>query len=387
MATGRQSRWRERRIGTMSNGSDTHRAQGPLRGLRVLEFAGLGPVPYAAMLLADMGADVVRLDRPGGQRRAKDIISRGRLSFELDLKQPPDLDCAIALAERADVLLEGFRPGVMERLGLGPETLLKENPKLVYGRMTGWGQTGPLAAAAGHDINYIALTGALNAIGPADGAPVPPLNLLGDYGGGSLFLVMGVLAAVLEARQSGHGQVVDCAICDGVVSMLSLFHTLTAAGQWSEQREANPFDGGAHFYTTYECADGKHIAVGAGEPQFYAAFRKLAGLTDPEFDQQRDRSAWPSLKRKAQAIFKAKTRDEWIAIFEGNDACVAPVLSFSEAMQHPHLQARGTVVEIDGVAQTAPAPRFSRTPSSVQATRSVGSIQELRECWSDRSQI
>ena len=373
-------------MSTMSDGSDTHPAQGPLRGLRVLEFAGLGPVPYAAMLLADMGADVVRLDRPDGQRRAKDIISRGRLSFELDLKQAADLDCAAALAKRADVLLEGFRPGVMERLGLGPEKLLAENPKLVYGRMTGWGQTGPLAAAPGHDINYIALTGALNAIGPAEGPPVPPLNLLGDYGGGSLFLVMGVLAAVLEARQSGHGQVVDCAICDGVVSMLSLFHTLTALGQWNSQRGANPFDGGAHFYTTYECADGKYIAVGAGEPKFYAAFRRLAGLTSPEFDQQRDRAAWPSLKRKAQAVFKTKTRDEWIAIFEGNDACVAPVLSFSEAMEHPHLQARGTVVETDGLRQAAPAPRFSRTPSSIQATRSVSSIQELREHWSDHIQ-
>jgi alpha-methylacyl-CoA racemase len=367
--------------------SETHPPRGPLRGLRVLEFAGLGPVPYAAMLLADMGADVVRLDRPDGQRRAKDIISRGRLSFELDLKQPADLDCAITLAGRADVLLEGFRPGVMERLGLGPEKLLAENPKLVYGRMTGWGQTGPLAAAPGHDINYIALTGALDAIGPADGPPVPPLNLLGDYGGGSLFLVMGVLAAVLEARQSGRGQVVDCAICDGVVSMLSLFHTLTALGQWSTQRGANPFNGGAHFYTTYECADGKYIAVGAGEPKFYAAFRKLAGLTDPEFDKQRDRTAWPKLKRKAQDVFKTKTRDEWIAIFEGNDACVAPVLSFSEAMQHPHLQARDTVVEIDGVRQAAPAPRFSRTPSSIQATRSISSIQELREYWSDRTQV
>jgi alpha-methylacyl-CoA racemase len=367
----------------MSNGSDIQQVQGPLRGLRVLEFAGLGPVPYAAMLLADMGADVVRLDRPGGPRRAKDIITRGRLSYELNLKDPQDLDCAMALAGRADVLLEGFRPGVMERLGLGPDELLKENPKLVYGRMTGWGQTGPLSAAAGHDINYIALTGALNAIGPAEGPPVPPLNLLGDYAGGSLFLVMGVLAAVLEARQSGRGQVIDCAICDGVVSMLSLFQTLTALGQWNSQRGTNPFDGGAHFYTTYECADGKYIAVGAGEPQFYAAFRKLAGLNDPEFDKQRDRTAWPTLKRKAQDVFKTKTRDEWIAIFEGNDACVAPVLSFSEAMQHAHLQARGTVVEIDGLRQAAPAPRFSRTPSSIQARRSVSSIQELREHWSD----
>jgi alpha-methylacyl-CoA racemase len=350
--------------------------------LRVLEFAGLGPVPYAAMLLSDMGADVVRLDRPGGQRRAKDIISRGRLSFELDLKQPEDLDSAVALARRADVLLEGLRPGVMERLGLGPEKLLAENPKLVYGRMTGWGQDGPLAAAAGHDINYIALTGALNAIGPAEGPPVPPLNLVGDYGGGSLFLVMGVLAAVLEARQSGRGQVVDCAICDGVVSMLSLFHTLTALGQWSPQRGANPFDGGAHFYSTYECADGKYIAVGAGEAKFYATFRELAGLTDREFDKQRDRAAWPSLKRKAQAVFRTKTRDEWIAIFEGHDACVVPVLSFSEAMQHPHLQERGSVVEIDGVQQAAPAPRFSRTPSSIQPTRAVSSIGELHELWS-----
>jgi alpha-methylacyl-CoA racemase len=367
---------------TRSQVADATPLRGPLRGLRVLEFAGLGPVPYAAMLLSDMGADVVRLDRPGGQRRAKDIISRGRLSFELDLKQAKDLDCAVALAKRADVLLEGFRPGVMERLGLGPEQMLAENPKLVYGRMTGWGQTGPLAATAGHDINYIALSGALNAIGPADGPPVPPLNLLGDYGGGSLFLVMGILAAVLDARQSGRGQVVDCAICDGVVSMLSLFHTLSALGQWSDQRGTNSLDGGAHYYTTYECADGRYIAVGAGEPKFYATFRELAGLTDPEFDKQRDRTAWPGLKRKAQAVFKTKTRGEWIAIFEGNDACVVPVLSLSEAMQHPHLQARASAVEIDGLQQTAPAPRFSRTPSSVQPTRSVSSIEELRDYWS-----
>jgi alpha-methylacyl-CoA racemase len=357
-------------------------SQGPLRGLRVLEFAGLGPVPYAAMLLSDMGADVLRLDRPGGQRRAKDIISRGRLSFELDLKRPEDLDGALALAARADVLLEGFRPGVMERLGLGPEQLLALNPKLVYGRMTGWGQTGPLAAAAGHDINYIALSGALDAIGTPEGPPVPPLNLLGDYGGGSLFLVIGVLAAVLEARQSGRGQVVDCAICDGVVSMLSLFHTLSALGQWNSQRGTNSLDGGAHYYTTYECADNRYIAVGAGEAKFYATFRMLAGLTDPEFDNQRDRSAWPSLKRKAQAVFRTKTRDEWMAIFEGSDACVVPVLSMSEAMQHPHLQARASLIDIDGLQQTAPAPRFSQTPSSIQPTRSVSSIEELRDYWS-----
>jgi alpha-methylacyl-CoA racemase len=366
----------------ISKVADGTRSQGPLRGLRVLEFAGLGPVPYAAMLLSDMGADVLRLDRPGGQRRAKDIISRGRTSFELDLKQPEDLECARALASGADVLLEGFRPGVMERLGLGPEQLLALNPKLVYGRMTGWGQTGPLAAAAGHDINYIALSGALDAIGTPEGPPVPPLNLLGDYGGGSLFLVMGVLAAVLEARQSGRGQVVDCAICDGVMSLLSLFHTLSALGQWNTQRGTNSLDGGAHYYATYECADGRYIAVGAGEAKFYATFRKLAGLTDPEFDRQRDRSAWPSLKRKAQAVFRTKTRDEWMAIFEGSDACVVPVLSMSEAMQHPHLQARASAVEIDGLRQTAPAPRFSRTPSSIQPTRSLSSIEELREYWS-----
>ena len=368
-------------IGKVADGTPS---QGPLRGLRVLEFAGLGPVPYAAMLLSDMGADVLRLDRPGGQRRGKNIISRGRLSFELDLKRPEHLDCGLALAVRADVLLEGFRPGVMERLGLGPEQLLALNPKLVYGRMTGWGQTGPLAAAAGHDINYIALSGALDAIGAPDGPPVPPLNLLGDYGGGSLFLVMGVLAAVLEAKQSGRGQVVDCAICDGVVSMLSLFHTLSALGQWNNQRGTNSLDGGAHYYTTYECADGRYIAVGAGEAKFYAAFRKLAGLTDPEFDKQRDYSAWPSLKRKAQAVFRTKTRDEWIAIFEGSDACVVPVLSMSEAMQHPHLQARASAVDIDGLRQTAPAPRFSRTPSSIQPTRSVSSIEELRDYWSSQ---
>ncbi|HVV92593.1 MAG TPA: CaiB/BaiF CoA-transferase family protein [Hyphomicrobiales bacterium] len=356
---------------------------GPLSGVRVLEFAGLGPVPYAAMLLSDMGADVVRLDRPGAPRRERDILLRGRRSFALDLKDGNDLACARRLAERAEILLEGFRPGVMERLGLGPDALLASNPALVYGRMTGWGQTGPLAPAAGHDIDYIALSGALGAIGQPDGPPAVPLNLIGDYGGGSTFLVIGVLAALLESRRSGRGQVIDCAIGDNVLSLMTLFHSMLAAGTWNDRRGANQLDGAAHFYTTYECADGKHLAIGAGEPQFYASLRRLAGLSDPDFDRQRDPAAWPVLKEKAQAVFRTRTRDEWVAIFEASDCCVAPVLSIEESLRHPHFTARSSVVEIDGVAQAAPVPRFSRTPPSVGRSAAFASRDELASCWDD----
>jgi alpha-methylacyl-CoA racemase len=327
-----------------------------LSGLRVVEFAGIGPGPFAAMLLADMGADVVRIERPAAARAAHDITLRGRRVVTLDLKR--DAAAAMDLLERADALIEGFRPGVMERLGLGPEAVAARNPRLVYGRMTGWGQSGPLADRAGHDITYLALTGALHAIG-AKAAPVPPLNLVGDYGGGALYLVVGMLAAILSARQTGLGQVVDAAITDGVTSLLSLFHGMLNGGQWRDVREANLLDGGAHFYATYECADGKFIAVGAIEPQFYAELRRLAGLTDPLFDDQRNPAIWPLLKQKFADLFRTRTRDAWAALFAGSDACVAPVLSLAEARADPHLLARGTFVG----GEPAPAPRFSRTRS------------------------
>ena len=355
-------------------------AAGPLAGFRVVEFAGIGPGPFAAMLLSDMGADVVRIDRPGAVRRAHDIPGRGRRSVALDLKQPADVAQALALLRQADALIEGFRPGVMERLGLGPDVVQAANPRLVYGRMTGWGQTGPLAHAAGHDINYIAITGALHAIGTPD-TPVPPLNLVGDYGGGSLYLIVGILAALLEAGTSGRGQVVDCAISDNVVNLMATFYGSTAGGGWHDRRAANMLDGGAHFYRTYRCADGKHLSVGAIEPQFYALLRQIAGLADTAFDAQRDPAGWPDLQDKAAAIFATKTRDEWTRLLEGTDACVAPVLSLAEAPNHPHLQARGSFVEVDGIRQPAPAPRFSRTPSAVQASVADQDIGALLTDW------
>lgn len=342
-------------------------ARGPLKGLRVVEFKGIGPGPFAAMLLSDMGTDVVRIARPGADADdPHDIASRGRRTVALDLKSRAGVEKALDLIAHADILIEGFRPGVMERLGLGPDAALALNPALIYGRMTGWGQTGPLAHAAGHDINYIAITGALAAIGPRDGKPVPPLNLVGDYGGGALYLVTGLLAALIEARSSGHGQVVDCAMCDGAASMMALFLSLAAQGQWEEKRGVNLLDGGAPFYTTYECADGKYITVGPIEPQFYGQLRELAGLADPAFDGRDDKASWPALMEKTQAMFRTRTRSEWCALLEGTDACVAPVLTMSEAPAHPHLAARKTFVEIGGTVHPAPAPRFSRTPSAIQ---------------------
>ena len=340
---------------------------GPLSDLRVVEFAGLGPAPFASMMLADMGADVVRIDRKGTTTpRPTDITSRGRRVVELDLKQADDVAAARALINSADVLIEGFRPGVMERMGLGPDDPGINNPGLVYARMTGWGQTGPLSKAAGHDINYIAITGALAAIGTAESGPVPPLNLVGDYGGGALYLIAGILAARIEALRSGRGQVVDCAMCDGVVSMMTLFHSLKAEGLWDQNRRgANLLDGGAPFYGTYRCADGRFVAVGALEPQFYALLREKAGLDDPAFDAQNDRDNWPAFRRAAEAVFATRTQAEWCDIMEGTDACFAPVLTMDEAAEHPHLVARSTFVEVGGVRQAAPAPRFSRTPSAV----------------------
>ena len=352
---------------------------GPLHGLRVVEFAGIGPGPFACMLLADMGADVVRIERPGAERSPTDITLRGRRVVTLDLKR--DAETALALLDKAEVLVEGFRPGVMERLGLGPDAVLARNPRLIYGRMTGWGQSGPLAHVAGHDITYIAVAGALSAIGPRDGKPVPPLNLVGDYGGGSLYLIVGILAAIIEARRSGRGQVIDCAISDCVANMLAIFHSLLASGRWQEGRGSNLLDGGAHYYTTYECADGRHIAVGALEPQFYARLRELAGLSDAAFADQRNRAAWPDLQAKAAAIFRTRTRDEWCALLEHEDACVAPVLGMAEAAGHPHNQARQTFVNTDGLRQPAASPRFSHTPSSVPPRPREVSTADILAGW------
>ena len=348
-------------------------ASGPLSGVRVVEFAGIGPGPFACMMLSDMGADVLRIARVGDKSYSK-VTDRGRRHLALDLKDKADLNRALALIAEADVLVEGFRPGVMERLGLGPDVTLARNPRLVYGRMTGWGQEGPLAQAAGHDINYISLTGALAAIGRSD-KPVPPLNLVGDYGGGALYLVVGVLAAVIEARRSGQGQVVDCAMVDGSASLMSIFCELAAGGRWEHKREANMLDGGAPYYTVYECADGRFVSIGAIEPQFYALFRKLVGLDDAQFDGRDKKATWAELTTKAQAIFKTKTSAEWCKILEGTDVCFAPILTLEEAPRHPHIAGRGTFVERDGVMQPAPAPRFSRTPSAIQPTTMLSAAE------------
>jgi alpha-methylacyl-CoA racemase len=347
---------------------------GPLAGVRIIEFGGVGPGPYACMLLSDMGADVVRIDRKTIQkvgdrdfRRTKyDLANRNRRSVVVDLKQPEGIEACLELVATADALVEGFRPGVMERLGLGPDDCLARNPKLVYGRMTGWGQSGPLANTAGHDINYIALTGALHSIGATGGPPVPPLNLVGDYGGGAMFLVCGILAGLFEAQRSGRGQIVDAAMTDGSASLMTLFHGLSAFGAWSPSRGENMLDGGAHFYSTYETRDGKWIAVGAVEGPFYRELRRALGLHDPAFDAQMSADRWPELKQKLAEIFKTRTQAEWISLIGDADACCTPVLSLQEAIGHPHNVARNTFVEVDGVTQPNVAPRFSRTPSSIR---------------------
>lgn len=344
------------------------RPTGPLAGIRIVEFAGLGPGPFASMMLSDMGADVVTLmrgEQSQGLRGA--IMMRGRRQIACDLKDKTCAAQVLALLEGADALIEGYRPGVMERLGFGPEMVLARNKRIVYARMTGWGQSGPLASAAGHDINYISVTGALAAIGPKD-RPVPPLNLVGDYGGGALYLVVGILAALLEAQKSGRGQVVDVAMCDGAASLMSLFCELTAIGRWKDGRESNLLDGGAHFYGTYRCKDGEFISVGSIEPQFYAELRRLAGLKDAVYDGQMEAKNWPAMKAKMADVFMTKTRAEWCAIMEGTDVCFAPVLSLAEAPNHPHMAERKIFLDVDGVVQPAPAPRFSRTPSAIRKT-------------------
>ncbi len=356
---------------------------GPLAGLRIVEFAGIGPGPFAAMLLADMGADLVRLDRPGGSDPySKNVVARGRPSVTVDLKDPADLAGTLSLLDRADALIEGFRPGVMERLGLGPDVVLARNPRLVYGRMTGWGQDGPLAKAAGHDITYLAVTGALAAIGPEE-RPVPPLNLVGDYGGGALYLVAGILAGLLSAGRTGQGQVVDAAICDGAASLMAMFSELASQGRWRDRREGNLLDGGAPWYRTYACSDGRHVALGPLEPQFYALFRRLTGLADdPDFDHRDDPAMWPTLRLKLETLFAGRTRDEWCRLLEGTDACLAPVLALGEAPSHPHLAARRTFVTHDGTVQPAPAPRFSATPSAIRSVSGPLTLAEAMRRWS-----
>jgi alpha-methylacyl-CoA racemase len=342
---------------------------GPLQHLRVIELAAIGPVPLCGMLLADLGADVVRIDRlePSGLGVAMDpkhdVNARGRRSVALDLKAPAGVDAALRLIARADVLIEGLRPGVTDKLGLGPAACQARNPGLVYGRMTGYGQTGPLAAAAGHDLNYVALSGALHAIGPAGGKPVPPLNLVGDYGGGALYLAFGVMAALFERQHSGRGQVVDAAMVDGAASLASMFWGLQAAGSWDGPRGGNLLDGGAPFYDTYETADGRYISLAPLEPKFFATLAAALGLEPRFVPRQYDRRLWPELRAAITAAVKQRTRDEWCARLEGTDACFAPVLSFDEAAAHPHARAREAFVSIDGVLQPGPAPRFDRTPA------------------------
>jgi alpha-methylacyl-CoA racemase len=363
---------------------------GPLQGYRILEIAGIGPGPFAAMMLSDMGAEVVRVDRAQAVRSnvpstpSSDVLARGRRSIALDLKHPDGVATLLDLVERADALIEGFRPGVMERLGVGPEECHARNPKLVFGRMTGWGQEGPYALAAGHDINYISLAGALAHFGRHGEAPVPPLNMVGDFGGGGMFLAYGVVCALLEAQKSGQGQVVDTAMVDGTAVLMTMFWGMKSTGYFDENRPGtNLLDTGAHFYDVYRCADGKYISVGSIEPQFYAELLRLTGLgDDPEFALQMDRNVWPHLKTRLRQLFESKTRDEWCGIMEATDVCFAPVLTMGEAAQHPHNVARKTFVDVDGTAQPAPAPRFSRTSPEISRPPSHAG-QHTREVLAD----
>jgi alpha-methylacyl-CoA racemase len=345
---------------------------GPLSGVRVVEIVGIGPGPFAAMMLSDMGAEVLRIDRASAVRPGatpaeppKDVLARGRRSIGVDLKHPDGVQTVLRLVESADALIEGYRPGVAERLGIGPEDCLARNPRLVYGRMTGWGQDGPYAHAAGHDINYIALAGALDPIGRAGQAPVPPLNLIGDFGGGGLLLAFGIACALVERAGSGRGQVVDAAMVDGAAVLTSFIHGLRAMGVWGDERGTNLLDTGTHFYDVYETADAKYVSIGSIEPQFYAELLRLSGLEGQDLPAQMDRSQWGAMKERLASVFRTRTRDEWCRIMEGTDVCFAPVLSMGEAPGHPHNRHRQTFVEVAGVPQPAPAPRFSRTPGSI----------------------
>ena len=353
---------------------------GPLNGYTVLELAGIGPAPMGGMILADMGAEVIRIDRAGipPDLHMKDVSTRGKKSVALNLKDPAGVDTLLRMVENADVIIDPFRPGVCEKLGIGPDVCLERNPRLIFARMTGWGQEGPLAQAAGHDINYISITGALYAMGRRDEKPVPPLNLVGDMGGGGMLLVNGVLAALLEAANSGRGQVIDAAMVDGAAQLMWMFHGFQAIGMWDHtRREANLLDGGAHFYDTYECADGEYISIGSIEPQFYALLKEKAGLSEQEFGDQNNADKWPSLKARLTEIFREKTQAQWCELMEGTDVCFAPVLNFVDAAQYPANVARNTYIEVDGVTQPAPAPRFSRTASEVRNSGSEAGADTL----------
>ncbi|BCN40518.1 alpha-methylacyl-CoA racemase [Alicycliphilus denitrificans] len=345
---------------------------GPLAGVKIIELGGIGPGPFAAMLLSDLGADVLRIDRIAASDSGIampekfNLLHRGRRSVAMDLKKPQAVEAVRALVAQADALIEGFRPGVAERLGLGPDACMAVNPRLVYGRMTGWGQDGPLAQAPGHDLNYIALTGVLHSIGTRGGPPVPPLNLAGDFGGGALYLALGIVSAILEARGSGRGQVVDAAMVDGSASLMTLMYGMRAAGVWTDERGTNRLDSGAPFYGVYETQDGLYVALASNEPRFYRETLEKLGLATAGLPDQHDQSRWPALKETFARVFKTRTRAEWCRIMEGSEVCFAPVLSMGEAPQHPHLKERGTFVEFDGVVQPAPAPRFSRTPGAIQ---------------------
>jgi alpha-methylacyl-CoA racemase len=342
---------------------------GPLQGVKVVELAGIGPGPFAAMLLADMGADVIRVDNPkkapAVADASKDVLNRGRPSIGVDLKHADGVETVLRLVQSADALIEGFRPGVTERLGLGPDDCFARNPRLVYGRMTGWGQDGPMAQAAGHDINYIALAGVLRNVQRHGGPPVPPLNLVGDFGGGAMFLAFGVVCALLEAQRSGEGQVVDAAMIDGAATLMSMMYAFRAMGVWTDEPGTNMLDTGAHFYDVYETSDGEYVSIGAIEPQFYAELLERMGLAGEELPWQLDKAQWPAMRDRLAHVFRSKTRAEWCAILEGTDACFAPVLSMAEAHEHPHLAGRATFVDVDGVLQPAPAPRFSRTRAAL----------------------
>ena len=356
---------------------------GPLTGIRVVEMAGIGPGPFTAMMLSDLGAEVIRVDRLShkGIGHRANVLNRGRKSIAVDLKNPRGVATTLRLIKQADAVLEGFRPGVMERLGLGPEECLSVNPRLIFARMTGWGQSGPLSQAAGHDINYISIAGALGAMGYADRPPAPPLNLVGDFGGGAMYLITGILAALVERATSGQGQIIDAAMSDGTANLLSPFFGLMAMNMWTTDRFSNRLDGGAFYYGSYECSDGKYISIGSLEPQFYALLLKKAEITDPEFQEQLDEAAWPAKRKKLIEIFKTKTRQQWCDIMEGTDVCFAPVLDLKEAPNHPHNIDRKAFVELDGVVQPAPAPRFSRTQGEIQGPAAMAG-EHTREVWS-----
>lgn len=346
---------------------------GPLSGYKFIEIAGVGPTQFCGMLLGDMGAEIIRIERPASVELGVaippqfNLWNRSRKSLALDLKNSAALEVVLRLCEQVDGLYEGFRPGVMERLGLGPDVCMSRNEKLVYGRMTGWGQTGPLASSAGHDPNYIALTGVLDAIGERGGPPVIPLNIIGDYAGGAMYLAMSLLAALLETTKSGKGQVIDCAMVDGVNSIMTVFHGMLAAGLWNEKRGHNVLDGGAHFFSVYETKDKQYVVIGPIEERFYKELLGKLQIDDPLFADQSNSDNWPPLKEKLQQIFSTRTRDEWCDLLEGTDCCFSPVLSLSEASQHPHNQQRENFVEVDGITQPSPAPRFERTPGKIQS--------------------